>query len=128
MFEYSALKALHVACVVASYTLFFVRGVWMLRDSPRLNQRWVKVLPHVVDTFLLASAIALAVMSRQYPFVAAWLTAKVVALIVYIGLGMVALRYGRTRGVRRAAWITAQAVFVYIVAAALTRQALPFVG
>jgi uncharacterized membrane protein SirB2 len=128
MIEYSALRTLHVTCVVASYALFVVRGVWMLRDSPRLNQRWVRVVPHVVDTLLLASAIAMVVMSRQYPFVAGWLTAKVVALIAYILLGMLALRRGRTRGVRLAAWIAAQAVFIYIGAVALTRQALPFLG
>ena len=128
MIEYSALRTLHVICVVASYTLFVVRGVWMLHASPRLNERWVRVVPHVVDTVLLASAIAMVVMSRQYPFVAGWLTAKVVALIAYIGLGMLALHRVRTRGVRLAAWIAAQAVFIYIVAVALTRQALPFVG
>jgi len=100
----------------------------MLHASPRLNQRWVRVVPHVVDTFLLASAIAMVVMSGQYPFVAGWLTAKVVALIVYIGLGMLALRRARTRGVRLAAWVAAQAGVIYIVAVALTRQALPFVG
>ena len=128
MFEYSALKSLHVTCVLASYALFFIRGVWMLRESQRLNQRWVRVAPHVVDTVLLASAIAMVVMSRQDPLVAGWLTAKVVALIAYILLGMLALRRGRTRGVRLAAWIAAQAVFIYIVAVALTRQALPFVS
>jgi uncharacterized membrane protein SirB2 len=66
-------------------------------------------------------------MSRQYPFVAGWLTAKVVALVVYIGLGMVALRRGRSRRARITAWIAAQAVFLYIVAVALARSPLPFV-
>jgi len=124
--DYFTLKLTHVACVIGSYALFFVRGVWMLRDSPRLRQRWVRVVPRVVDTILLASAIALVVMSRQYPFVAGWLTAKVVALAVYIGLGAIALRRGFTRAMRSAAWIAAQGVFIYIVAVALTRQVLPY--
>lgn len=114
--------------MVTSYALFFVRGVWLLRDSSLLRRRWVRIVPHGVDTLLLASAIALAVMLRQYPFVAGWLTAKVVALIVYIGLGMVAFRFAHMRRMQWTAWLAAQAVFFYIVAVAVTRQPLPWSG
>ena len=119
---YTGLKQLHIACVVLSYAGFFVRGVWMMRGSPLLAARWMRVAPHVNDTVLLASAIALAAMSGQYPFQQGWLTAKVIALVLYIGLGMLALRPGRAQGVRIAAWIAAQAVFLYIVGVALTRN------
>ncbi len=111
-----------------SYTLFFVRGLWMMRESPLLGRRWVRVVPHLVDTLLLASAITMALMSRQYPFVAGWLTTKVLALICYIGLGMVALRFGRTRKVRLTAWLAAQAVFLYMVAVAITRNPQPWLA
>jgi len=123
--DYVSLKIAHVSCVVMSYALFVLRGVWMIRDSAQLQRRWVKIVPHAVDTVLLASAIALVVMSRQYPLVHGWLTAKIAGLIVYIGLGMVALRHGKTRHTRIAAWIAAQAVFLYIIAVALTRNPLP---
>ena len=82
-------------------------------------------MPHLVDTLLLASAVALAVMSHQYPLANGWLTAKVAGLLIYIGLGTVALKRGRTRRVRVTAWLAAQAVFFYIVAVAITRQPLP---
>lgn len=124
--DYALLKAIHVSCVVTSYTLFAMRGVWMLQESPRLQQRWVRTLPHVVDTLLLASAITMAVMIRQYPFAAGWLTAKVLALAAYIGLGLIALRFGRSRMTRVSAWFLAQAVFFYIVAVAVTRNPLPW--
>ena len=124
--DYSILKLVHVGCVFASYALFFVRGVWMLREPLLLRKRWVRVVPHMIDTVLLASAIAMVVTVRQYPFVVDWLTAKVLALICYIGLGMVALRFGRTRGVRLSAWLAAQVVFFYIVAVAVTRDPLPW--
>jgi uncharacterized membrane protein SirB2 len=126
--EYLSLKILHVGCVALSYTLFFVRGVWMMRGSVLLQRTWVKVLPHSVDTVLLGSAVALAVMSHQYPGAQNWLTAKVAALVVYIGLGTFALKRGKTRRVRVAAWIAAQAVFFYIVAVALTHNALPWLN
>ena len=67
-------------------------------------------------------AVTLAVTTRQYPLVDAWLTAKVVALFFYIGLGMLALTYGKTRQVRIGCWIAAQLCFLYIVAVALTKN------
>ena len=69
------------------------------------------------------SALVLVFWSRQYPFVQAWLTAKVLALVVYIVLGTVALKRGKTRGVRAFALLAALATFAYIVAVALTRDA-----
>ena len=121
---YIALKHLHVTFVALSGLLFLVRGIWMLRASPRLQQRWVRIVPHVVDTLLLASAIGLAVWSHQYPGQMPWLTAKVVALAGYIVLGTIALKRGRTQGVRSAAFIGALACFAYIVAVALTKNPL----
>lgn len=126
--DYATLKLIHVSCVATSYALFFVRGVWLLRDSHWLRRRWVRIVPHVIDTLLLGSAITLALMLHQYPFVAGWLTAKVVALVGYIGLGMVALRFARTRRTQLAAWLAAQVVFIYIVAVALTRNPLPWMS
>lgn len=119
---YHLTKFVHELCALASFTLFALRGVWMLRDSPQLSRRWVKILPHGIDTLLLASAIALTLMLHQYPLTHAWLSAKLVALLVYIGLGLVALRYGKTKGVRAAAWIGAVAVFLYIASVALSHD------
>lgn len=124
--SYLALKYVHVGCVVISYVLFFVRGLWMMRESSWLARRWVRIMPHVVDTLLLASAIALAVMIRQYPFTTPWLTAKVTGLVVYIVLGMMALKRGKTKRARVTAWIAAQAVFLYVVTVAFTKNAVPF--
>ena len=123
--DYAGLKLTHISCAAISYMLFFARGIWMLNGSAMLQQAWVRTVPHIVDTALLASAIALALLSRQYPFATPWLTAKVIALVLYIALGMIALRHGKTRGVRITAWIAAQAVFGYIVAVALTRNPIP---
>lgn len=120
--SYALLKMIHVGSIVVSYLLFFLRGVWLMQDSAKLQQRWVKILPHVVDTILLASAVALAMIIQQSPFSDSWLTAKVIGLLLYIGLGMVAMRFGKTRRVRIIAWMTAQCVFIYIVLVAITKS------
>lgn len=120
--DYFAVKQIHVTAVVISFTGFVLRGIWMLRNSPLLQARLTRVLPHGVDTVLLVSAIWLAVILQQYPFVNAWLTAKALGLIAYILLGTIALRRGRTRRIRLLAWLGALLVFTYIVLVALTKN------
>ena len=122
------LKHVHIACAVLSITGYLVRGVWMMRESPWLQKKWVRVAPHIIDTILLGSAILLTLQIRQYPFVHGWLTAKVLALLAYIVIGAIGLKYGRTRKIRITAWLVAIAIFLYIVLVAVTRQVLPFVA
>ena len=117
--DYAAVKAVHVTAVCVSFTLFFLRGLWMINDSPLLKQRWVRIVPHVNDTVLLIAAITLAVMLRQYPLTDAWLTAKLAGLAAYIVLGSIALKRGGTRRTRLAAFAAALLAFAYIVAVAL---------
>lgn len=120
---YLGIRHLHVASVTLSIALFAVRAGWMLRAPERLQQRWVKTVPHVVDTVLLLSGVWLA-WQLGTAGVRGWLPAKLVALVVYIVLGAVALRYGRTRGVRIAAAVGAILAFGYIIAVALTKSPL----
>ena len=123
MMDYVLLKSIHVGSVILSFSLFFLRGIWLVQNnSTNLRQRWVKILPHVIDTVLLVSAILLAMTIQQNPWEHAWLTAKVSGLLIYIGLGMVAMRFGQTREIKIAAWIAALGVFVYIVVVALTKS------
>lgn len=119
---YEAIKHVHVFCVTVSAAGFFLRGILMALDSPLLQQRWIRRLPHVIDSVLLAAAIALVVLSGQYPFVHAWVTAKIFGLIAYVVLGSIALKYGRTKSVRVVAWFAAMAVFGNLVAVALTKS------
>ncbi len=123
---YAAVKMLHLGCAALSISGFAARGALMLRESPILQMRFVRIAPHVVDTLLLASAAWLAWYLGQIPFVHAWITAKVLALLLYIVLGMFALRRGRTKALRTAAFVAALACAAYIVAVALTRDATPW--
>ena len=118
------LKSIHVTCVVLSYSLFLLRGLWLMRGSPRMQQRWVKIAPHSIDSVLLISAILLAWQLGYSPLNSPWLATKIAALLLYIGLGMLAFRFGKTPETRLAAWLAAQTVFFYIVAVALTHDPL----
>jgi uncharacterized membrane protein SirB2 len=125
MNSWTLIKAVHVGCVVLSGAGFVARGALRAAGSPWLSRRFVRVAPHVVDTLLLASAIALAWQARLWPPDHPWLAAKIVALFAYIGLGSVALKHGAAP-VRLGAFVLALLTFGYIVLAALTRTAWPW--
>lgn len=126
MTGYLAIKTAHVSFAALSASGFLLRGWWMWRGSALLRQRVTRILPHINDSLLLASAIWLALWSRQYPLAADWLTAKVVALLLYIFLGSIALKRGRTARTRKSAFAGALATFGYIVLVAMTRNPWPF--
>ena len=120
--DYALLKTIHQSAVVISFAGFFVRGVGMLNDATWLRHRSVKTLPHVVDTILIVSAVWLAWILRLTPANAPWIGAKIIGLLVYIAVGMVAFRFGRTKGVRASAWIGAMLVFGYVVSVAIAKD------
>ena len=123
--HYVALKALHVASVVVSIGLFLLRAVLSLAGSARLQARFLRIAPHVVDTVLLASAVLLTLILHQYPFVNGWLTAKLLALVAYVALGSVAIKRGRTPAIRAVALVAALLVVGYILGTALHHDADP---
>lgn len=126
MTSFEALKATHVLCAFLSIGGFCLRGYWMWSGNALLERRAAKTLPHIIDTLLLGSAVGMLFIWQTSPLALTWLAAKVAALLLYIGLGMVALRFGRTRGVRVVAWVSALVVATYIVSVAFTKSALGF--
>lgn len=128
MSTYIVVKYIHVLSVSLSFLGFFLRGIWMLSDSPMLERRWVKIVPHVNDTVLLTAAVWLAVLMRQYPFVHGWITAKVIGLLFYIGFGMFSLRRGRSKAIRAMFWLASLSTFGYIVSVALSKNPWGFLA
>jgi len=120
--NYELVKLVHQAAVGVSITGFAVRGAAALAGAAWVRGRAARTLPHVVDTVLLASAVMLAWMLRLDPFATPWLLAKIVGLLLYIGLGMLALRQGVPRALRSAAFAAALLCFAQIVAVALTKH------
>lgn len=120
-----AIKILHVTTVLISISGFIVRGIWMMQQSAKLKLKWVRIVPHVNDTLLLVSAITL-VVGHQYPISSGWLVAKIIALLLYIFLGFVTFRLGKTQGIRTLAFISAVLVFAYIVLVAINKSPFLF--
>jgi uncharacterized membrane protein SirB2 len=123
---YAQIKLLHIACVALSGSLFALRGALMLTGSPYTNHILVARLSYVIDTTLLGSALMLTTIIHQYPFVQAWLTAKVLLLVVYIALGIFALRCGKTRLSRAGFFVAALLVYGFIISVAVMHDPLGF--
>jgi uncharacterized membrane protein SirB2 len=123
---YPAVKHLHMACVTLSIAGFVFRWLWMLSGRSLPGKGWRRWAPHANDTVLLLAAIALTMMTSQYPVVDAWLTAKIFGLAVYIVLGAIALKLGTATPIRVAAGAVALVAFGYVVSVALTKNPMGF--
>lgn len=119
------LKTIHVITVFLSLILFTGRGFWIYILDRKLVSRWLKIGPHINDTLLLVTGISLAIQLHQYPVVHDWLTVKIVCLMVYILLGMVAMKWRIASKVGMVSWLGAILVFLYMVLVALYKNPLP---
>ncbi|KAA9131437.1 regulator SirB [Marinihelvus fidelis] len=116
---YLQIRWVHIIAVLASGSLFFLRGILVLGGKPRLAMTApVRYLSYTIDTALLTAALMLMTILRQYPFVQGWLTVKVLLLVVYIVLGSIALKRGQSRKTRAVAFAVALVVYGFIISVA----------
>lgn len=99
MSVFTFLLGLHLTTVVLTISLFVLRYWWRFTGSPLAESRWVRVVPHLIDSLLFLSGAGLIVVTRYIPFTAnsAWLTEKLFGVIIYIVLGFIALGRHRPR-------------------------------
>ncbi len=121
--SYADIRLVHITSVSLSISLFLLRGALQFSGVNWRRWRLLRVMPHINDTVLLTAAIALSLYSHQYPLAQAWLTAKVLALLLYIGLGSMAFKAGRPRAQQAVAFGAALLTVLYIVAVAINRSA-----
>ena len=111
---------------ILSITGFVIRGYWMMRSSPLSEHRFTKIAPHIIDTLFLVTGIAMVINLQLAVLENHWLLAKFAGLLVYIVLGAIALRRGRTLRIRVIAFAGALIAFTYIVITAITKSPIPF--
>ena len=121
---YPDIKWVHICAVIASGSLFALRGAGALAGA-----RWpmwapLRYLTYTIDTVLLTAALMLVTILHQYPFVQAWLTVKVLLLVVYIVLGTFALKRARTPRSRAIFYGAALAVYLFIASVARAHDPL----
>ena len=119
-----SVKNLHILLAYITVVGFIVRFLLRLFRKPLADVRWIRTLPHVVDTLLLGLGVSMAIQLSISPLVHTWLMAKIVALLAYIGFGVFALRASTAQG-RWVGFTGALLSVGYIFAVALTKQVLP---
>ena len=125
---YESLKLIHIGTAILTILGFTLRGYWTFTDSPKLQQKVVKIAPHFIDTVFLISGIALIVTLNLPVLSQQWLLTKFVALVLYIVLGTIALGRGKTMRARTTAFILALATFAYIVGVALSKSTASWIA
>lgn len=124
----NSLKAIHMFCAYATGLGFLARGLLAIFESPLLGHRVSKTLPHLIDTCLLASGLIMfyswSVSLTSVP----WLIAKIIALLLYIGFGLLMLRWGTTASRRKLGLIGGLAVYTYIVGVAHSKLLLSWLA
>lgn len=126
--DYNFVKHMHMGMAYLSITLFIFRSILSVRESALLQHKLLKILPHVIDTFLLLFAGHLMMTIQQYPFVDGWLTAKLIALIAYILVGTIAIKRGKTATIRLWASIGSVAIFAYIFGVAKSHSVMSWLA
>lgn len=121
---YMMAKHLHLTAVGLSILFFIFRFIWSQLDDNALSKKWVKILPHIIDTVLLGSAVWLCIILSQYPFVNAWITFKLIGVILYIVFGLFALKKAKTTLSKWAFFIAAIGVLMATAMVAVTKQPL----
>lgn len=125
---YFALKHLHLTCITLSIVLFVTRFYWRKQNPSSLQKKWVKILPHTIDTVLLGSAIGMAIIASINPFEQHWLAAKILALLAYILAGTFAIKRAQSANAQNICFMLALACFAYILMVAISKQVVPFMN
>lgn len=120
-------KHLHMTLAVISISLFTLRFIWTLANSTKLQAKWVKITPHIVDTFLLVIGIVMVVQYSINPLEQLWLGEKLLALFAYIFTGYYTLKLARNRMMQVIGYLGALGWVMLIVRLAMTREALFFI-
>lgn len=123
---YAAVKHIHLTAIALSVLLFLLRFLWTIRGSQMLQKKWVKVLPHIVDTFLVLSAATLCVLISQYPFVTPWVTEKLLGLLMYLFMVALALKIAKTGLMRAVGLIGALSWLAFTALVAISKQPILF--
>lgn len=122
------LKYIHILCVAVSFALFFIRGLWVMQSYPPAQERWVRILPHVVDGLLILSALGMLYMAPATSGYKDWMTIKLLLVGVYVFLVVFVVRLAKARWQRFAAWLLALLVFLFVTSIAVLRNPMGIVS
>jgi len=117
-------KHIHMTLAAVSVGLFTLRFIWMLANSAKLQDRWIKIAPHIVDTLLLTFGVVMAVQYHINPIEQLWLGEKLLAVVAYIFTGYFTLKLARNRPMQIIGYLGAIGWVMLIVRLAMSRESV----
>ncbi len=118
---------LHMTLAVLSVSLFTLRFIWTLANSSKLQAKWIKITPHVIDTLLLTVGVVMVVQYSINPIEQLWLGEKLLAVVAYIFTGYFTLKLARNKPMQIIGYLGAMGWVMLIVRLAMTHEPLFFV-
>ena len=122
--DYLLIKHVHMSLALLSIAGFMLRWCWRMMRSPLAAAKAVRVVPHVVDSLFLATALALSFMQGENTLSPAWFSAKIGGLVLYILLGMTAMHAAPVARRSVPAFAAAVLMFAWIASVAVTKSPL----
>lgn len=122
--NYLTLKYLHIISVAASFALFFIRGIWVMRSYPPAQEAWVRALPHAVDGLLLATALGMLALGPSSLWAGNWLTVKIALVLAYVATSLYALQFAKTTAQKIILWFVALLLFLFATTVAVLHHPL----
>jgi len=120
-------KHLHMTVAAISVLLFTLRFAWTLANSAKLQAKWVKISPHIIDTLLLGLGIVMAVQLSLNPLENLWLAEKLIAIVAYIFTAFYTLKIARNKSMQIIGYLGAIGWVMLAIRLAMTKEALFFV-
>jgi len=117
-------KHLHMTLAVVSIVLFTLRFTWTLLQSDMLAKKWVKIAPHIIDSFLLLLGLMMAIKLAINPMEHYWLVEKLIAVCAYIFTGYYTLKVARNRTMQIFGYLGAMGWMLLVVRIAMTKETL----
>ncbi len=118
------IKILHLTFILLSISSFVARVFIAEKQPAMLEQKWLKIGPHILNSLLLLTGFTLVFQGSWLSGEYGWIVAKLIALVAYVGLGIVAIK---SEGpLRWKAFAGALACFVYIALVAVSKHAFIF--
>lgn len=111
---YPQIKQFHIFIAMLSGTLFALRGAFVLAGARWPQALPVKWLSYAVDTSLLTAALMLLTILPWAMFANGWLATKVTLIVLYVVLGVFAMRPARSRSTRATCYVAALLVFATV--------------
>lgn len=128
---YLMFKHLHATLAMLSLIFLLLRVFIAWGDAAKLDKKWLKITPHVVDGLFVASIVGVLVVTTAHPFTSGFHTEKFIGFLAYIAFSVLTVLALRGRfSIKLKAPLAAMAILTWfwMVKVAMLKQPILFVS